>query len=71
MQRNLAPWDRCLRVVIALCLFAGALWAPLSVPLRALVLGLPGLYVMCSGVLGHCVAYKYLGLSTRGAAGGS
>jgi len=64
MKRNLAAWDRGLRIVIGIVLILAAVWAPLSWPLRLFALGGTGAYLIVSALAGTCVGYHLMGQST-------
>lgn len=64
MKQNAASWDRGLRAIFGLAMLAGAVLSPL--PLIARVLGLGGLgaYLLGSALVGTCLGYRLMGIST-------
>ena len=63
MVHNLGSADRIGRVVAAVALFAVAYAAP--VPLLAqLALALTGVYMVGTSLVGTCLGYKLMGVST-------
>jgi hypothetical protein len=56
---NEATWDRMLRVLIGLLILAFVFVGPQS------PWGFLGLVPLVTGVLGHCVVYDLLGISSR------
>lgn len=63
MSQNLGNADRIARVLAALALFAASALAP--VPLVAQVLmALNGVYLVGSSLVGTCLGYKLIGVST-------
>lgn len=63
MTQNLGTADRTARVVSAVVLFIIALAAPLPL-LAQLALGVTGLYVLGSSLVGTCLGYRLMGVST-------
>jgi hypothetical protein len=60
MEKNLATWDRALRVVIGIILIylaftKGGLWW---------ILGIIGLVLIGTAITGFCLLYKVLGFRT-------
>jgi hypothetical protein len=66
MTRNAASWDRGLRALAGVALMVGASVAPLPVPfvVRVLVGGSMGAYLLGTAVVGSCLGYKLMGIST-------
>jgi hypothetical protein len=64
MTRNLAVWDRWLRIVMALPLVVCSVWAPLSLWMRLTAFAVPAVYIVWSALRGHCVGYALVGRST-------
>jgi hypothetical protein len=63
MSQNLGNVDRVVRVIAAVALFILAITLP--VPLLAQVaMGLNGVYLLGSSVVGTCLGYKLMGVST-------
>jgi hypothetical protein len=63
MTRNLAQWDRALRVVAALAMVAAAGVAPVA-PWARVLLGVNALYLAFTSLSGTCLGYRLLGAST-------
>ncbi len=61
---NEAGWDRIVRVVLGLILLYLWLGGVLSGTL-AIVLGIIGIILVITGVMGFCPLYKVLGFATR------
>ena len=57
-EHNEAVWDRALRVVVGLALLSLVFVGP------ATWLGLIGLLPLATGIFGHCLIYRLLGVST-------
>lgn len=57
-SRNLAAWDRILRVVIGFAIVSLAFWGPRS------TWALLGLVLPVTAALGHCPLYVMLGIRT-------
>jgi hypothetical protein len=64
MTRNAASWDRALRAFGGIALVMGAVVAPLPWVVRALVLGAGGAYLLGTALVGTCLGYKLMGIST-------
>lgn len=64
MQQNAATWDRILRAMAGLAMLAGAFLAPLPLLARVLALGGTGTYLLVSSLVGTCLGYRLLGIST-------
>lgn len=63
MTRNVASWDRVLRIVVgAVLLFMG--WTEVVRGWPGILLMVVGLVPLVSGVAGWCPVYSWLGLST-------
>lgn len=63
-MKNLANWDRYARVVASLALLVAAVAAPMALSLRLpLLLGMAG-YMMTTALVGTCLGYKLMGVST-------
>jgi Protein of unknown function (DUF2892) len=63
MARNLGSADRIGRVVAAVALFAGSILAPVPLLAQA-ALALAGVYMLGSSLVGTCLGYKLMGVST-------
>ncbi len=63
MRKNLAGWDRGLRVFAAIVLAGVALAGPLTTTWR-LVLGGKAVYLLLSALVGTCLGYRLMGRST-------
>jgi hypothetical protein len=63
MVHNLGSADRSARVVAAVALFAAAVAAPVPV-LAQLALALTGVYMVGTSLVGTCLGYKLIGVST-------
>lgn len=64
MKQNAATWDRALRAISGIALLVGAFVAPLSALVRILALGGTGAYLIGSAVVGSCLGYRMMGIST-------
>ena len=64
MKPNAATWDRVLRALTGLAMLAAAFLTPFSLIIRALVLGGGGAYLMGSALVGSCLGYRMMGIST-------
>lgn len=64
MKRNVATWDRTLRLCAGLALFLCSIFAPLPLTVRVLAFGVLGCYMFLSALLGWCACYSLLGRST-------
>lgn len=63
MAQNLGKADRVARVTVAVALFTASAMAP--VPFLAQVaLALTGVYMVGSSLVGTCLGYKMMGMST-------
>ncbi len=64
MKQNAATWDRLLRATTGIAMLAGALLAPLPLLARVLALGGGGAYLLGSALVGTCLGYRLMGIST-------
>ena len=64
MKQNTATWDRGLRVVTAIAMLSGAVFAPLPLLARVLALGGGALYMLGTALAGTCLGYRLRGIST-------
>lgn len=64
MKRNVGTWDRVLRVLTGMALLAGVFMTPVPVPVRVLVFGGMGVYLVITAVSGICFGYSIMGKST-------
>jgi hypothetical protein len=58
MQKNIGPEDRIFRLVIAILLFAFAIWQ------NSIIATLAGLFVLYEALASWCVLYQLLGKNT-------
>lgn len=63
MKQNVGSWDRVLRGLGALAMIATAAVVPMSDPIRW-ALGLSGVYVALTALVGSCLGYRLIGRST-------
>jgi hypothetical protein len=63
MTKNVGSLDRGLRVLGALLVLAAAIWAPLPLVVRVLLVG-QSAYFAWSALAGTCLGYRMMGLST-------
>lgn len=63
MTKNLAGWDRGLRVLGAIAMVIAAVVAPISLT-WSLVLGGNAAYMMFTALSGTCLGYRLMGKST-------
>ncbi len=59
MQKNMAMWERCMRVVFGLGVLSLLFWGPKK--LWALL----GLIPLSTGISGWCPLYSVIGISTK------
>lgn len=64
MKQNAANWDRVLRAMAGLAMLGGAFLAPLPLLARVLALGGGGAYMLGSALVGTCLGYRLIGIST-------
>ena len=64
MKQNAANWDRVLRAVAGFGMLTCAVFAPLPLLVRVLALGGGGVYMLGSALMGSCLGYKMMGIST-------
>lgn len=64
MTRNAASWDRVLRALGGVAMMVGGVLAPLPLPVRALAFGGVGLYLVGTALVGSCLGYRLMGIST-------
>jgi hypothetical protein len=64
MKRNVANWERALRGVLGIAMLGGSVLAPLPALIRVLALGAGGAYLLGTSLVGTCLGYRLMGLST-------
>lgn len=64
MTRNLAGWDRALRLAAATLAGAAAFVAPLPLAVRIGALAVTAVYLGFTALTGTCAGYRLLGLSS-------
>lgn len=64
MKQNAAHWDRALRVLVGTAMVAGSVLAPLPLLVRVLALGGGGAYMIVTALVGTCLGYRLMGIST-------
>ena len=69
MKQNAASWDRVARAVAGVSMMICAVFAPLPVLVRVLGLGAGGAYLLGTALVGTCIGYKIMGISTCPAPG--
>jgi hypothetical protein len=63
LQRNIATWERVLRVVVGAAVLSLTFWGPQS------LWGLVGLVPLVTGLVGTCPLYAMIGFGTYRPAG--
>jgi hypothetical protein len=64
MKRNVANWDRVLRLCAGLALFLCSIFAPFPLLVRVFAFGVLGCYMFLTALLGSCACYALFGRST-------
>lgn len=64
MKKNVARWDRVFRAAAGGAMLVCSFLAPLPLIVRVLALGGGGLYLLETALVGSCVGYKMMGIST-------
>ena len=64
MKQNAASWDRILRAIAGLTMITSSFLVPLPLLVRLLALGVGGLYMVATALVGTCLGYKLMGFST-------
>jgi hypothetical protein len=64
MTRNVGNADRIARLIAATALGVGALAAPFAPALRLAAFGLPAIYMVGTALVGTCLGYRLIGMST-------
>ena len=64
MNRNAAGWDRAVRALAGVGMLTCSVFAPLPLLVRVLALGGGGVYMLGTALVGTCLGYKLMGLST-------
>ena len=64
MKPNAASWDRALRAIAGCGMLLCSLFAPLPLLVRVLAFGGGGVYMLGSAIVGSCLGYRMMGIST-------
>ena len=64
MKENAARWDRGLRAVAGSVMLVCSFFAPLPLLVRVLALGGTGVYMIGTALVGTCLGYRLMGIST-------
>lgn len=64
MKQNVASWDRALRAVAGAAMIGASFLAPVPVLVRILVFGGGGAYMLETALVGTCLGYRLMGIST-------
>lgn len=64
MTKNLASWDRALRLGVGVALGVAAFAASIDWRLRVGLLGANAVYLLFTALSGTCVGYRLLGMSS-------
>ena len=64
LKPNAANWDRALRAIAGLAMLICSVFAPLPLLLRVLALGGGGVYMLGTALVGSCLGYRLMGIST-------
>ncbi len=64
MRKNVGNWDRWVRGIGAVGLFACAVAAPLPQAARGPIFGGMGMYMLFTALVGTCLGYRLMGRST-------
>ena len=64
LKPNAANWDRTLRAIAGLAMLTSSVFAPLPLLLRMLALGGGGAYMLGTALVGSCLGYRLMGIST-------
>jgi Protein of unknown function (DUF2892) len=64
MKQNAAAWDRVIRGLGGVAILTCSVFAPLPLLVRAGALGTTGAYLLLSALVGSCLGYKMMGIST-------
>ncbi len=63
-RQNAATWDRIVRAFAGMTMLGVGIFAPFPLLVRVLALGGTGLYLLGTAVVGTCLGYKLMGIST-------
>ena len=64
MKQSAASCDRILRAIAGLTMITSSFLVPLPLLVRVLALGFGGVYMVATTLVGTCLFYKLMGLST-------
>ena len=64
MKQNAAHWDRILRAIAGLAMLVASFVAPVPMLVRVLAFGMMGVYMLATALIGTCLGYKLMGVST-------
>lgn len=64
MTKNVGNGDRALRGIAATALFTCSVMAPLPLAVRAIAFGGMGVYLAVTALVGTCLGYRIVGMST-------
>lgn len=64
MKQNAAHWDRILRAIVGLAMLVASFMAPVPMLVRVLAFGMMGVYMLATALIGTCLGYKMMGMST-------
>ena len=64
MKHNIASWDRIVRAIAGLTMLTSSFFVALPLLVRILALGLGGVYMVATALVGTCLGYKLMGFST-------
>jgi len=64
MKQNTASWDRIFRAVAGLGMLIASVFAPFPLLVRVIGLGGGGVYMLATALVGTCLGYRMMGIST-------
>jgi hypothetical protein len=64
IKTNAAAWDRTLRALAGIGMLVCSVFAPLPLLARVLAFGGGGLYMLGTALVGSCLGYRLMGIST-------
>jgi hypothetical protein len=64
MKQNTASWDRIVRAIAGLLMLTSSVFAPFPFLVRVLALGGGGVYMLATALVGTCIGYRIMGIST-------
>ena len=70
MKPNAATWDRIIRAIAGCGMLTCSLLAPFPVLVRLVALGCGGAYLLGTALVGSCLGYRMMGISTCPVAAG-